>query len=93
MYYVPGYVNFAAGFEDARRDVGAGALVSHHHVGVISPVKSLIRTEMIFYEMDNIMLMGLLTFSTSPFGLSANGEGDYQRHYSNSKFKVIPIVH
>ena len=60
MYYVPGNVNFAAGFEDARRDVGAGAFVGHHRVGVICPVKSLIRAEMMFYQMDNAY--GLIDF-------------------------------
>ena len=42
---LPGDVDFAAGFEDTGRNVGAGALVRHHHVGVIGPVESFVRTK------------------------------------------------
>ena len=37
----PGDVDLACGHEDARRDVGAEALVGHHHVRRICPVKRL----------------------------------------------------
>ena len=37
----PGDVDGAGGLEDAGRDVGAEALVGHHHVGRICPVKRL----------------------------------------------------
>ena len=37
----PGDVDLARALEDARRDVGAEALVGHHHVRRICPVKRL----------------------------------------------------
>ena len=41
----PGDVYLASGLEDAGGDVGAAALVRHHHVGRECPVKLLVRAE------------------------------------------------
>ena len=45
---LPGDVNLAAGLEDAGRNVGAVALVRHHHVGVVGPVESFVSAEISF---------------------------------------------
>lgn len=47
---LPSDVNFAAGFEDPGRNVGAVAFVRHHHVGVIGPVESFVSTEIRFMK-------------------------------------------
>ena len=39
----PGDVDLAGGHEDAGRDVGAQALVSHHHICWVCSVKGLTR--------------------------------------------------
>ena len=58
---IPGDINFAAGFEDTRWDVGAGPLVCHHHVGVVGPVKSFIRTEIRSFEVLIFWLIDVLS--------------------------------
>ena len=40
----PGDVDLAGAFEDAGRDVIATAVVAHHHVRLVSVVKSLVCT-------------------------------------------------
>ena len=40
----PGDVDLARGHEDAWRDVGAEALVGHHHICRVRPIKGLTRT-------------------------------------------------
>ena len=46
----PGDVDLAGGHEDARRDVGAQALVSHHHICRVRPIKGLTRTGIQLYK-------------------------------------------
>lgn len=43
----PRNVNLACALEDARRDVQAASVVSDNHVGGVSPVEPLVRTEQI----------------------------------------------
>ena len=50
----PGDVDLAGGHEDAGRDVRAQALVGHHHISRVGPIKGLTRAGIICCTVYNV---------------------------------------